>query len=532
MLKQVLSLSKVQLCNLFGFNEMRYTKDKKKRGTFVLLAVAYLLVILMVIGYVGSMAFALHYLELGDIVPMYLYTIISLVMLVLSFFKAGSVLFSMKSYDIMVSLPVTKSAILISRFVTMYVTNLLFAIIVMLPGLAVHIYFSKPGLEFYIISLLVILFAPLLPLTISSILGALIKGISSRMKRKNLAEVLLTMIFIIVFMVGSFGMGEEAESLDMEAVKALLSKLTVKLGDIFPPALWYHNALQENVLQLLLLLSVPALIFALFVWALSKKFTEICTGLNATYARHDYKLERLKAEHVLYALFKKEMKLYFSSSLYVTNTIIGYVLALVLAASVAVLGIEALADHLGSPAFAPLVRQVLPLILSLPLCMTSASACAISMEGKTFWQLQVLPVKAKDIYDGKLLWNLALAAPFYAVSVVLLLIGAKPDLMTALHYILIPLICLLFTIVLGLACNLRFPVLNWDNEARVVKQGASVLVSMLVGMITILVPAVLAVGLQLDNYTGYFFAVEGVFLLVTAVLYNSVSTKQLINIPR
>ena len=103
--------------------------------------------------------------------------------------------------------------------------------------------------------------------------------------------------------------------------------------------------------------------------------------------------------------------------------------------------------------------------------------------------------------------------------------------MTALHYILIPLICLLFTIVLGLASNLRFPVLNWDNEARVVKQGAAVLVSMLVGMIAILIPTILAVGLQFDNYTGYFFIVEGIFLLMTAVLYSSITKKELISIP-
>lgn len=532
MMRQVLTLSRVQLQNLFGINELRYTKDKKKKATFVLLTVAYLLVILMLVGYIGSMSFGFHYLGMGEIVPMYLYTLLSLVMLVLSFFKAGSVLFSMKSYDIMVSLPVTKSAILISRFVTMYVTNLLFTLIVMLPGLAVHIYFAAPGLSFYFISIPVVLFSPLLPLTISSILGALIKGISSRMKRKNLVEVLLTMLLIVAVMAGGFSIGEEAEAMDMEAIKELLSMVTEELGGIFPPALWYHNALSGNVPQFLLLLFLPTFIFTVFVWILSKKFQEICTGLNATYAKHNYKLEKLKSEHVLMSLFKKELKLYFSSSLYVTNTIIGYVLALLLAGFIGFSGVESLAEYLGATAFTPLVRQLLPFVLSLPLCMTSASSCAISMEGKTFWQLQVLPVNAKDIYNAKLLWNLTLAAPFYIISVVFLLIGGKPDVMTALHYLLVPLVFLLFTTVLGLAANLRFPVLNWDNEARVVKQSAAVLVSMLGGIIIILIPAVLAVGLQLDSYTTYFFIVEGAVLLLAALLYTAISKKELIAVQK
>ena len=532
MLKQVLTLSKVQLKSLFGINEVLHTKDKKKKQNFALLLVAYVLVILMAVGYVGGMAYGYHYLGVGDIVPMYLYTILSILMLVLSFFKAGSVLFSMKSYDIMVSLPVTKSAILISRFVTMYVTNLLFSLIVMIPGLTVHIWFAKPGISFYLISLIAVLFAPLLPLTISSILGALIKGISSRMRKKALTETFLTVGLVVVIMVGSFSMGPKTENLDMEALKELIGTLTSALGNIFPPALWYHNALQGSILHFVLLLGIPALIFAVFVWLLSKKFTEICTGLNATYAKHDYQLENLKAEHVLYSLFKKEMKLYFSSSLYVTNSGIGYILAVLLAGAIAVMGVESLAEFMEMPMFLPLIYKVLPFIPAMPLCMMSASACAISMEGKNFWQLQVLPVKAKDIYDAKLLWNLALAAPFYLVSVVLMLIGAKPGLSEALHYFLLPLVLLLFCIVLGLACNLRFPNFNWDNEAQVVKQGAAVLISMLGGVVAVLIPAVLAIALQPASYTLYYFAVEGVVLIVTGILYHTIMKKELISITK
>ena len=532
MIKQVLTLSKVQLKSLFGINEVCHTKDKKKKQTFALLCVAYVLVILMAVGYVGGLAYGYHYLGLGDIVPMYLYTILSLLMLVLSFFKAGSVLFSMKSYDIMVSLPVTKSAILISRFVTMYVTNLLFSLIIMIPGLAVHIWFAKPGIVFYIISLFAVLFAPLLPLTISSILGALIKGISSRMKKKTLVETFLTVGLVVVIMVGSFSMGPETENLDMEALKELIDTLTSALGNIFPPALWYRNALQGNALHFVLLLGIPALIFAVFVWLLSKKFTEICTGLNATYAKHDYKLENLKADHILIALFKKEMKLYFSSSLYVTNSGIGYILSVLLAGAIAVLGVDSLAEFMEMPMFLPLIHKVLPFVLAMPLCMMSASACTISMEGKTFWQLQVLPVKAKDIYNAKLLWNLAIAAPFYLASVVLMLIGTKPGLSDALHYFLLPLVLLLFSIILGLACNLRFPNFNWDNETQVIKQGAAVLVSMLGGVVMVIVPAVLAIALQPASYTLYYFIVEGIILVITGILYHTILKKELISIAK
>lgn len=542
MLNQILTLSKVQLKSLFGINEVLHTKDKKKKQNFVLLSVAYVLVLLMGMCYVGGLAYGYHYLGLGDIVPMYLYTLLSILMLILSFFKAGSVLFSMKSYDIMVSLPVTRAAILISRFVTMYVTNLLFSLLVMVPGLTMHILFAKPGIAFYLISLIAVLFAPLLPLTISSILGALIKGISSRMKKKSMAEILITIVFVVVIMVGSFSIPtsfSNPDTIDLKALKTMIGTLTSALGTIFPPALWYHLALQGSVLHLLLLLGAPTLVFAIFVWILSKKFLEICTGLNATYAKNNYKLETLKSEHLLLALFKKEMKLYFSSSLYVTNSGIGYILAVLLAGAIAFVGVEPLLNAFAETGeiadvtmLLPLINKLLPFVVAMPLCMMSASACAISMEGKNFWQLQVLPVRAKDVYLAKLSWNLAVASPFYVISVILLLIGVKPSLTDALHYILIPLVLLVFCIVLGLAANLWFPNFTWENEAQVVKQGASVLVAMLGGMIAVLVPAVLAVILQPESYSLYYFVVEAVIFSLTAILYRFITKKELLSIKK
>lgn len=497
--------------------------------------VAYVLVILIVIGYVGGLAFGYHALGLGDIVPMYLYTLLSIIMLVLSFFKAGSVLFSMKSYDIIVALPVTKSAVLISRFVTMYVTNLLFSLIVMIPGLTVHILFAKPGFSFYLISLAATLFAPLFPLTVSSVLGALIKGISSRMKRKSLVETFLTIVLVVVIMLGSFRMGgslSNPETLDLEVLKAMIGTITAALGKIFPPALWYHRALQGSILPLFLLLGIPALVFVLFVWTLSKRFLEICTGLNATYAKHNYRLEQLKADHVLLALFKKEMKLYFSSSLYVTNSGIGYILAVLLSGSLAVFGVDSLAELMELPMYLPFIRKLLPFLVSLPLCMMSATACTISMEGKNFWQLQVLPVKVKDIYLAKLLWNLAVAAPFYTASAILAVIGAKPDFADTLHYFLLPLVLLIFCIVFGLAANLKFPNFTWDNEVQVVKQSASVLVSMLGGMISVIAPAALLIALQPENVPLYYLITEAVLLFIAGILYRFITKKELMTVPK
>lgn len=530
MLKDIALLSRLQLCNLFGLNEIIHTKDKGKRLRYTALSFLWLLLIALVVFYVGGFAYGYHYLGLGDIVPMYLYTIVSLIMLVLSFFKAGNLLFSMKFYDVMVSLPVSRHAILISRFLSMYVTNLLLGVLILLPGVAVHAYFAKPGINFYLVTLLVLLFTPLLPLTLSSIIGAVIKAISSRMKRKNLVETALTMLFVVLVLAGSLSFGEQAESMDEEMLKNLVNTITEVLGSYFPPALWYHKALQGNLPSLLLVLGIPALIFTVFITILAHFYQDICTSLNAVHAKQNYRLGHLTASSSLKALIKREARLYFSSSLYVTNTIIGYILALLLSVGIAVAGLEAFTSGMGLPEALPLVEQLIPMFLALMFCMCPCIACSISMEGKCFWQLQILPLQAKEIYNGKILWNILLAMPFYVISVLVLSISLRPEPLVTLHYILLPLVYLVFYTVSGLAINLKFPLLNWENEARVVKQSASVLVAMLSGMVAVILPLIPVFSLGITDCRIYFFAVEAILLLMTAILYFRITKKELITI--
>ena len=151
------------------------------------------------------------------------------------------------------------------------------------------------------------------------------------------------------------------------------------------------------------------------------------------------------------------------------------------------------------------------------------------MEGKCYWQFQVLPIRPKAVYDAKILWNLIVAAPFYLVSVLLLLIFIKPSGLLALHYILLPLLYIVADVVFGLFANLKFPLLHWENETRVVKQSASVGVSMLGGMLLVILPAVLGILLNPKNFNLYLFAVEALLIAVTTVLYTTIARKELVN---
>lgn len=493
MISQVLRLSKLQLINLFGINEFRHTKDSSKRKRYMMLAIIWTLVAFMVAAYTGVMSFGFIKLGVGTVVPMYIYTLASLFILIFTFFKAGSVLFSMKSYEMIVSLPVSKASIIISRFITMYVSNLLLAMLLMLPAVVVYGVLEMPGIWFYVMCLVGIIFVPLLPLTVASIIGAGITAISVRTKHKSVVQTVLSILLLVVFMAGSTSMSDMGNDASLDLLKDMAVIMEREIGNVYPPALWFSHAVDGQWSYVLGFVVMPFVIFVAFAVILQKYFHKICMGLNAVASKNNYKLEKLSTSGVLKALWKRELKRYFASSIYVTNTMVGYVLAVLAMVAIFFMGTEKIIEILGISGAEEIIGGALPFIIAILMSITSMTSCSISMEGKTFWRIQTLPVRSRDVYLSKIIANLTVAAPFYIASVIFACLTIKPDIMEYIWIIIIPALYLIFMAVAGITINLAFPIFNWDNEVHVVKQSASTFVSMVVGMVSCIVPAVFIV---------------------------------------
>lgn len=530
MINQVIRLSGLQLRNLFGINEFIYTKDKTKKARFLGIAVAGVILILMLMGYIGSFAFGMIFLGMAEIVPMYLYAIASLIILIFSLFKAGSVLFSMKGYEVLVSLPITKTAIVVSRFGCMYVTNLLLSLLVMLPGLLVYGYMVGPTMVFYVVFILGSFFLPLLPLTISSIIGAGITAISVRVKKKSLMETVLMMVVVIGIVAFSIFLSDKEEMLTEDFLKNLTEMLAIQIGSLYPPALWFGDALTGSVKALGLVLMVPIIVFTAFVAILQHYFQTICTAINAVRAKNDYKMTSLRANGQIVALWKREVKHYFSSSVYVTNTIIGYVLAAMIAITVYFVGMNQLIVMFETSDIEPIVTQCakcMPYVLAFLLSMTSITGCSISLEGNTFWQLQTLPIRPKQVYDSKILLNLSVAAPFYLISAIFLGISVKLSFLELLWLLVIPAVYLVFSCVLGITVNLVFPVLDWKSEVRVVKQSMTTFIIMIVGAAGSIVPLVITIFVEKQFTNIMNMVVVLIMAALTGILYVRNNRKDL-----
>ena len=206
MTRQIRLLTKLSLRGLFGLNEFFYTKDRRKKMKGCLMGVMWVFLIGMLAVYVGMLSYGLLALGLGDFVPAVLGMAVAALVFFFTVFKAGAVLFDRRAFEKEIPLPVTVRAVIFSRFLSMYVTDMLLGMLVMLPGMALYGIMERPGLAFYGYGIVAVIFLPLLPMTAASIAGALIAGVTARWRKKNLAGILLTLVFVCAILAGSMRM--------------------------------------------------------------------------------------------------------------------------------------------------------------------------------------------------------------------------------------------------------------------------------------------------------------------------------------
>ena len=517
MIRQIGLLAKVEMCNFWGINVWLHTLDKRAKRKGVLMALAYVFVAIVIVGYVGGLCYGMDTLGAANAIPAYLIAITTVLTLVFGVLKAGGTLYRKQGYEMLSAFPISNTAVVCSRFLRLYLESLVFAILVMITGLVMYGYFVKPDFVSLCIGILSIFIVPLVPVAVSAGVGMIITGISSRMKNKAWVEAGLAILLIVGFMLlPGYLVGDEEIAPEMlmnygDAVLAILGKL-------YPPAVLLGDAIVKGSIGKLLLVILGTLAFlGVVIGSVSVCFHRICAFLFSTTAKHDYQKESLQKNSLNKALVIREGRRYFSSGVYVTNTIMGPIMGVVLSISFFFVDME---EMIGDVPAEMNMRAAIPFILGACFTMINMTAVSISMEGKEVWILKSLPLSKKQILDGKILFQLCLLAPFYVVAVIISSIALRLSILEVVGVVVTSAILILFSAVFGISVNLWLPKMQWDSEVAVVKQSAS---SMIGGLVPTLISGIFALIVMAipKAYTGIGYVVIAlVLVMVTGVLYN------------
>lgn len=515
-MNELRTLLALELRSLYGINKLRHTKDKKEKNRYKLLLGAWVMVIAVAFLYIGGMVYGLCYLGLGEIVPVYLAVISSLLILAFGMFSAGNRIFGQQSYDLLGAMPIQTHNLVLSRFLSLYVEDLVFALAILIPGTVVYGVCQQPGIGFYLVAAVGAVLIPAIPLVISTLLGTAVTAISSRMKSKSMVQTLLMVLLVVGILVGSFSMESIAENLTEEALAHMAQSLGAVFEQIYLPAVWLGKAMVGlDLLSLLLFALVSVGVMAGAIIVVSKIFHPTVRGLLNFTAKHDYKLGEMESRGLLKALYLREVKRYFSSSIYVTNTIVGPIMGMIMAVALCVAGMETV-----QAAFPFDISRLIPYAFASVFCTMNTTCTSISMEGKQLWVVKSLPIPTKTLLDSKLLLNLTLMVPCYLVSEIGFVLALRPSIWEFLELALIPAGVALFSVVFGITVNLKFHSFDWEKEETIVKQSLS---SALGGFAGVILAVVL--GIVQVNVPGQFAHLTAAALCllvfgVTALLYR------------
>lgn len=403
-------------------------------------------------------------------------------MLVGSVFSAKAQLYEATDNDLLLSMPIRPRDVLLSRMFLLLVMDLLFGAAVSVP--AILAWFRAAGvMAAPLVCTLLVLFVllPLLTLTVSALLGWLLHLASARVRNQSMMTVLLSLVFL-----GAYVYFVSQVNLWINDLAADPAPLADALGGV-APLVWLGRACADGDFAALggLFLGVGAVLILGFL-LLERSFLRTATDKRGA-AKIKYVERAAEAVPPGRALLRREWKRFVSSPSYILNCALGALMAPVAAVAL-VIRREALLALTEAPG----IGALLPMALLLGLCFISATniltAPSISLEGKSLWVLQSLPVSPREVLRAKLRLHLLVGMPpvllLGAVAALLL----RPGLPYTLALLALPAVCTLFSGLLGLFENLRHPYFDWVNETMAVKSGMSVLWTMLLGWATLLLP--------------------------------------------
>ncbi len=407
-----------------------------------------------------------------------------------SVFMAKAQLYEAKDNALLLSMPIPPTTLLLVRMAFLYILNLIYGGMVLLPAVVIWFWFFGFSPWTLFSSVTLFLGLSLFSLAISALLGFVLARITARMRSKTLVSVVLSLAFIVAYyaFVGS-GFSRIMHTLLNEG-EALASTL----GALAPLYAMGHAISDRAILSFLSALSFLVLPFVLVLWVMSKTYFSTITHSHDT-ARVAYKRERMDTAFPFIALLARENKRLLSSSAYLLNA--GMAVFLLLLASGALLFKKNDLDALTAAFPSDMIAGFLPFIAPAMLSMAIFSAPSVSLEGRTLWILRAMPVPTRSILLAKavlhVLWCIPPSLVFCTVCWVLLS-DRSPILL--LWMIALSLLYAIFTACLDLMFGILFARLDWTTEVQPIKQGTATMLAMLGNMTVAALPFLLVVFLK------------------------------------
>ena len=200
-------------------------------------------------------------------VPQIMMGATSILIILIGIFIIRGTLVSFKGYELQVTLPVKSTTIIISRLIILYSYSLLLTLIVLVPSNVYYGIMENPSIIFYCISFVMVLFVPILPMIVASLIGIALELLITKIGNKKFGVSLSVFMILCVF----FTM--YSNSYDCISINNI-SKLISIGARVYPLASIYIDCIcNYNILSILIFVILSIGILVVFICFLEKNLS-------------------------------------------------------------------------------------------------------------------------------------------------------------------------------------------------------------------------------------------------------------------
>jgi len=458
----------------------KHKRGKGRKGMIILLAFLYVCMGLS-FGALSALFFSTTVPIGADWLGWTLVGIMGILMSVLiNAFLSYSQLYAAKDNELMLAMPIPSGAIVQSKLVGVYLMSLIYFGMIW-PFSMVFYWIYKKGITLTSVVFPIIMFFVIgvLILALTCILAWIIAGVMNRLKGKKFVIVAISalMIFALYYF-----------QIKSNKIFTTIAENTAVYVELFKakayPLYLMGSATTGDVKCLLVFTAGVLVLMAVVYYAINKTFIRIATTKHAA-KKVEYKETAAKEAPIFAALTRKE-KLRFTGSVnYMLNCGMGilFVVALIVLSIIKKELIVQKMDELSAVASG--MEKFMPIAVAASVStlasMIDISAPSVSLEGKSIWVLQTMPVDPADVLMAKFnfCYRIQGACAIVMGLVMSNVLGLESSELTAVLFYAITFT--FFSSMLGVWANLKRPNVSWTNEIVPIKQGASVAITLFGG---------------------------------------------------
>lgn len=405
------------------------------------------------------------------------------------FIITNSVLTTEKDSDFLLSLPLKKSSIIISKAILTLCVLFTLGLIIFIPTIIYYQIAIEGSLLIILNGFIVLFLTSFFFCGVGYLFNSFLNFFVIRLRLYKLFRIIIVLLTVFSFLYFYINIPTNSQTLRVFGISHLIDFI-----------------IQNDLIVLLMLTLLSSLTFFFGVALFSK-----CYGKKPkTFKNLKLKLN-LNNFSSLRSLIHKEFICYFNSTVYLFNTIVGHIILI------------------GGSIYLFFTNSISITIIYLCVCSSLSLCCttnsSISLEGKNIWILKSSPTKTQTILLSKVLVNLIMLLTSIIISFVIILFTNKYDISTLILLFILSILISVFISFGGILINLLLPKLEFKNEISVVKQSAAAIISILFFLVFLSLPSILFMFQIINMPINTIIVINCIYIFIFDLLLILISFK-------